>query len=275
MLRIITCSIIRSVDKSAHARWLLLATCSPSTKCCCTTGLSLGNWTEINAGGLCIQRVARSGQLRKHLRYSFKMEIPVAQPFGYYELTENPYHIEVLYPQTGRWVFRQCYHVAVVDGLDPCSGFVIRHFIGVLCHGHQLGIDDSAAFRSELVHSVLSDDSASSCSTPAAYGSGTSIDLDSSSPLITASNRRRARTALEIAFPDMIYSTAFGACSIWNSSLMIPEPAIRWPMVPMKLISMWKAPNLSIRRRIGLSSGCHRCMANDFHHSGCSISWSK
>ena len=121
--------------------------------------------TEINAGGLCIQRVARSGQLRKHLRYSFKMEIPVAQPFGSDEVTENPYHIKVLYPQTGRWVFRQCFPVAVVDGLDPCNGFIIRHFIGVLCHGHQLVIDDSAAFRSELVHSVLSDDSASSCST--------------------------------------------------------------------------------------------------------------
>ena len=42
MLRISTCSIIRSVDKLAHARLLLLATCSPSTKCWCTTGWSLG-----------------------------------------------------------------------------------------------------------------------------------------------------------------------------------------------------------------------------------------
>ena len=42
--------------------------------------------TEINAGRLCIQREARSGQMRKHLRYSFKMQIPVAQPFGYDEL---------------------------------------------------------------------------------------------------------------------------------------------------------------------------------------------
>ena len=33
MLRISTCSIIRSVDKPAHARSLLLATCGPSTKC--------------------------------------------------------------------------------------------------------------------------------------------------------------------------------------------------------------------------------------------------
>ena len=110
--------------------------------------------------------------------------------------------------------------------------------------------------------------------TPAAHGSGTSIDLDSSSPLRTASNRRCARTAPEIAFPDMIYSTAFGAYIISNSSL-IPEPAIRWPMLPRKLISTWKAPNLSIRRRIGLSSGCDSCMASDFHHSGCSVSWSK
>ena len=36
MLRISTCSIIRSVDNPAHARSLLLATCSPSTKCGCT-----------------------------------------------------------------------------------------------------------------------------------------------------------------------------------------------------------------------------------------------
>ena len=153
-----------------------------------------------------------------------------------------------------RIISRYCIHKLAVglDGLDPCNGFIIRHFIGVLCHGHQLVIDDSAAVRSELVHSILSDDSASSsCSTPAAHGSGTSIDLDSSSPLRTASNRRCARTALEIAFPDMIYSTAFGACSISNSSL-IPEPAIRWPMIPRKLISTWKAPYLSIRRRIGL-----------------------
>ena len=33
ILRISTCSIIRSVDKPAHARSLLLATCGPSTKC--------------------------------------------------------------------------------------------------------------------------------------------------------------------------------------------------------------------------------------------------
>ena len=38
MLRISTCSIIRSVDKPAHVRSFLLATCSPSTKCWCTTG---------------------------------------------------------------------------------------------------------------------------------------------------------------------------------------------------------------------------------------------
>ena len=69
-------------------------------------------------------------QVRKHLRYSFKMEIPVAQPFGCEEVTENPYHIEVLYPQNGRWLFRQCSHVAVADGLYPCNGFIIRHFIG-------------------------------------------------------------------------------------------------------------------------------------------------
>ena len=97
--------------------------------------------TEINSGGLCIQRVARRGQVWKLLRYSFKMEIPVTQPFGSGELTENPYHIEVLYPQTCRWVFRQCFHVAVADGLDPCNGLIIRHFLGVLCHGHQLVIE--------------------------------------------------------------------------------------------------------------------------------------
>ena len=88
-------------------------------------------------------------------------------------------------------------------------------------------------------------------------------DLYSSSPLRTASNRRCARTALEIAFPDMICSTAFGAYIISNISL-IPEPAIRWPMLPRKLISMWKAPNLSIRRRVGLPSGCDSCIANDW-----------
>ena len=33
MLLISTCSIIRSVDKPAHARSLLLATCGPATKC--------------------------------------------------------------------------------------------------------------------------------------------------------------------------------------------------------------------------------------------------
>ena len=38
MLRISTCSIIRSVDKPAHAQSLLLATCSPSTMCWCTAG---------------------------------------------------------------------------------------------------------------------------------------------------------------------------------------------------------------------------------------------
>ena len=103
--------------------------------------------TCINAGGLCIQRVARSGQVRKHLRYSFKMEISVAQPFGSDELTENPYHIEVLYLQTGRWVIRQCLHVAVADGLDPCNGFIIRHFLGVLCHGHQLVIVRLGSFQ--------------------------------------------------------------------------------------------------------------------------------
>ena len=68
----------------------------------------------------------------------------------------------------------------------------------------------------------------------------------------TVSNRRCARTALEIALPDMICSTALGAYIISNSSL-IPEPAIRWPMLPRKLISMWKAPNLSIRLRILVS----------------------
>ena len=31
-----------------------------------------------------------------------KFVLPVAQPFGSDELTENPYHIEVSYPQTGR-----------------------------------------------------------------------------------------------------------------------------------------------------------------------------
>ena len=103
--------------------------------------------TEINADGLCIQRVARRGQVRKHLRYSFKMEIPVAQPFGSDEVTGNPYHIEVLYPQTGRWVFRQCFQVAVADGLDPCNGFIIRHFLGVLCFGHQLVIELLGSFQ--------------------------------------------------------------------------------------------------------------------------------
>ena len=164
-----TCSIIRSVDKPAHARSLLLATCSPSTKCWCTTRLSLGKFshgTEINAGGRCIQRVARRGQVRKHLRYSFNIEIPVAQLFGSDEFTDNPYHIEVLYPQTSPWVFRQCFHVAVTDGLDPCNGFATSSASFVMAISSSYS--DSAAFRSELVHGVLSDDSASSCSTPAA-----------------------------------------------------------------------------------------------------------
>ena len=65
----------------------------------------------------------------------------VAQPFGSEVLTENTYRIEVLYPQTVRWVFRQCFYVAVADGWDPCNGFIIRHFIGVICHGHQLVIE--------------------------------------------------------------------------------------------------------------------------------------
>ncbi len=79
--------------------------------------------------------------------YSFKMEIPVAQPFGSDELTENPYHIEVLYPQTGRWVFRHCFHVTVADGLDPYNGFIIPHFLGVLCYGHQLVVVQLGSFQ--------------------------------------------------------------------------------------------------------------------------------
>ncbi len=46
-----------------------------------------------------------------------------------------------------------------------------------------------------------------------------SIDLDSSSPLRAVSNGRCARTALEIAFPDMICSTAFGAYITQNLPL--------------------------------------------------------
>ena len=98
MLRRSTCSIIRSVDKLAHARLLLLATCKHFYKVLVYYRMiirQVSHGTEINAGGLCIQRVARSGQVRKHLRYSFKMDIrgvPVAQPFGSDELTENPYH---------------------------------------------------------------------------------------------------------------------------------------------------------------------------------------
>ena len=42
MLRIRTRSTIRSVDKPAHARSLLLATCIHPTKCWCSTGWSLG-----------------------------------------------------------------------------------------------------------------------------------------------------------------------------------------------------------------------------------------
>ena len=49
------------------------------------------------------------------------------------------------------------------------------------------------------------DDSASSCSTPAVHGSGTFIDLHSSSPLRTASNSKCTRTAHEIAFPDISF----------------------------------------------------------------------
>ena len=101
MLRIRNCSIIRSVDKPAHARSLLLATCGPYYKVLVYYRMiirQVSHVTEIHDGGLCIQRLARSGQLRKHLRHSFKIEIPVAQPFGSEELTENPFRIEVLHP---------------------------------------------------------------------------------------------------------------------------------------------------------------------------------
>ena len=123
------------------------------------------------------------------------MEIPVAQPFGSDELTENLYH------DSYRGIVSTNWPLGISQMFPPGR----RGWLGSLQWLH----------HSPLHRRPLSWPSARR----RAHGSGTSIHLDSSSPLRTASNRRCSRTALGFAFPGMICSTAFGA---YISSQTVP-----------------------------------------------------
>ena len=94
----------------------------------------VSNGTEINAGGLCIQRVVRSGQVRKHLRYSFKMEILDAQLLGSDELTENPYYIRGIvstnwplrsFANVSTWPSRMAWILAMASSFATSSALFV------------------------------------------------------------------------------------------------------------------------------------------------------